>query len=690
MTASSSQRRYGATARAHRAQGTQNRPVRDGEPAPPWPRHPEPEGDWDRRSLLHGTTCGNRNGSHRRRCATQADQEHLTARIGYKSPIAIVSRWSGRYSEARKPRNKGGAGAHRHKARDESKGQPTPAPGRRATEKHSTEYPKRLVEAEARTKGVFRKENTHVGCPEELHRAPTKPWRTRETPPEGWQTGQDPRTTRNYASSVRTQENGRTQHFRARTVRIDTQSVNVRDGETSTRRQGDIHAKRKGRCQEQCPDRYARNQKPLASLPCVEDQRTKTPRWKESPWGHRSRPIAREGREATGPEEEGPRPTLSLARGTHTESMPEAKTLECGTHSATEQTGRPKGGTKTLRGLAGKTAPNSPTAVIPSFEIRSSHPDLTGVTPSWRKTDQLSKVKLRYDRVWEKHTRPAGWPHREATKDRWTEEAYVPIEGAEKRHTTRNGWPHRKGLAPTTREGAQRVFVPIEIWDKLDPTGWPHREDSNQTPGRWRKRLRSDRGLRQAWPGRVAPSQRLDAKTEAEIPKELRFRTLEVGQLGEAGEHTPEPTNWRGHTTNRHSQSWDSTDETSRDPSMDVRPAGMRQRPDRKAISHGALQWARKQGGLQLAPHKHQNVTKRENGEGRLDGSQFRGARSNQTPRPEKSNPGEGATTNPGWEHPRKDREEVNQNSTTERTGRPNPHENPKGFLTGRRHWIRQ
>ena len=69
MTTSSLQRRDGATAQAHRAQGTQNRPFRDREPAPPWQRHPEPEGDRDRRSFLHATTCGKMNGSHRWRCA---------------------------------------------------------------------------------------------------------------------------------------------------------------------------------------------------------------------------------------------------------------------------------------------------------------------------------------------------------------------------------------------------------------------------------------------------------------------------------------------------------------------------------------------------------------------------------------------------------------------------------------------
>ena len=87
----------------------------------------------------------------------------------------------------------------RHKACDESKGQLTPAPGKRATERHSMENPKRIVEAEARTKSAFRKRKTCVVCPEELHWAPTKYWRTRERTQEGWPTGQDPRTTRNYA-----------------------------------------------------------------------------------------------------------------------------------------------------------------------------------------------------------------------------------------------------------------------------------------------------------------------------------------------------------------------------------------------------------------------------------------------------------------------------------------------------------
>ena len=91
------------------------------------------------------------------------------------------------------------------------------------------------------------------------------------------------------------------------------------------------------------------------------------------------------------------------------------------------------------------------------------------VTPSRRNTDQLSKedfVSIEWE---ENHTRPTGWPHREATKGRWMEEAFVPIECADIRNTTRDGWPHREGLAPNPREDARKVFVPIEIWEILDP-----------------------------------------------------------------------------------------------------------------------------------------------------------------------------------------------------------------------------
>ena len=82
-----------------------------------------------------------------------------------------------------------------------------------------------------------------------------------------------------------------------------------------------------------------------------------------------------------GERQQGQDPLLRRREG-HTKSTPEAKTTECGTHSATEQTGRPKDDTKTSRGLAGKTAPKNPIEAIPSLEIRSVDPDPIGVTPT--------------------------------------------------------------------------------------------------------------------------------------------------------------------------------------------------------------------------------------------------------------------------------------------------------------------
>ena len=93
----------------------------------------------------------------------------------------------------------------------------------------------------------------------------------------------------------------------------------------------------------------------LASQPCRETHAWKRPGKRYHPLGRRSRPNPRGGREATGPEE-GPSPTPSLARGPHTESTPEARTVECGTHSATEQTGRPKDDTRAPWGKAGLLA----------------------------------------------------------------------------------------------------------------------------------------------------------------------------------------------------------------------------------------------------------------------------------------------------------------------------------------------
>ena len=89
-----------------------------------------------------------------------------------------------------------------------------------------------------------------------------------------------------------------------------------------------------------------------------------------------------EGERQQGQKEKGQDPLLRWLEGHIQKPTPEAKTTECGTHSATEQTGRPKDDTKTTLGLAGKAAPTNPTVPIPSFEIRSVDPDPIGVTPS--------------------------------------------------------------------------------------------------------------------------------------------------------------------------------------------------------------------------------------------------------------------------------------------------------------------
>ena len=215
------------------------------------------------------------------------------------------------------------------------------------------------------------------------------------------------------------------------------------NGQTPTRRQGDIHAKRKGCCQEQHPYRYTRNQRrdltpgrgarqriwgtlnlhqqPIpgrltpgraASKPphAWKTHTWKTPRWKESPRGRRSRPNPRGGREATGPEEERPRPTPSSTRWTHTESTPEAKTTECGNHFATEQTGQPKDDTKTSRGLARKTAPKKPNW-SDSFirdQIGRSRPDRGD--SNLKESRAATQSRLRYDWVWENSHDPQGDP----------------------------------------------------------------------------------------------------------------------------------------------------------------------------------------------------------------------------------------------------------------------------------------
>ena len=174
MTASSSPRRHGVTARVHRAQGTQNRPFRDREPAPSCPgirSQKETEID-DSTFTLQPVAIRTARTADDALC--QADQEDLTAPTGYNIlPLRFFSRWSGRYSEARQPRSKGGSGAQRHN-HDESKEHPTRS---RKGEPLKTQT-WTIQNAKARTKRAIR-QKTH---PSDVRRSSTEPQPSSEEP----------------------------------------------------------------------------------------------------------------------------------------------------------------------------------------------------------------------------------------------------------------------------------------------------------------------------------------------------------------------------------------------------------------------------------------------------------------------------------------------------------------------------
>ena len=110
-----------------------------------------------------------------------------------------------------------------------------PTPGRRATEKPNMEYPKRQVEAEARTKRAIRKKKHARRMSGGAPSSPNQVLKNQRDTPGRATTGQDPRNPRNYASSVRAQENGRTRHFRTRTLRTENHPEKV---ETDKHRPG--------------------------------------------------------------------------------------------------------------------------------------------------------------------------------------------------------------------------------------------------------------------------------------------------------------------------------------------------------------------------------------------------------------------------------------------------------------------
>ena len=134
-------------------------------------------------------------------------------------------------------------------------------------------------------------------------------------------------------------------------------------------------------------------------------------------------------------------------------------------------------------------------------------------TPSWRNTDQLSKVDFVTIES-EKNTHdPQGDPiakqrriderkkpsfRSSAQKSATRPETGDPIAKSWRQqlgkvrkessfrlrsetNSTRQGDPIAK--TPTKhQEGGGRDFVPIEDWDRLDPEGWPHRKDLTRKP----------------------------------------------------------------------------------------------------------------------------------------------------------------------------------------------------------------
>ena len=195
-----------------------------------------------------------------------------------------------------------------------------------------------------------------------------------------------------------------------------------------------------------------------------------TPWWKELLWGRRSRPI-RQGRAR------GNRARRRRRAKTHS-FVGERDTHRCLTRSEDHwMWNPPRLQSRPADPRMIKTHPEDgpeKCSQEPNCSNSFTRDQIVRIWPE--KGDPILKEyrpaiprRLRFDRVGGNHTRPVGWPHREATKDRWMEEAFVPIECAEICNMTRYGWPHCEGLASNPREGARRVFVPIESWEILDP-----------------------------------------------------------------------------------------------------------------------------------------------------------------------------------------------------------------------------
>ena len=137
--------------------------------------------------------------------------------------MRFVSRWPGRYSEARQPRSKGGPEAQRHNY-DDSKGTLHPLPEGKPLKTQTWTTQNAMARPRPGLKRAIRQKTRSP----DVRRSSTKPHHVlknqRDTPGRVT-TGQEPRSSRPYARSVRAQENGSTWHTRKRQRRTNRPGV---------------------------------------------------------------------------------------------------------------------------------------------------------------------------------------------------------------------------------------------------------------------------------------------------------------------------------------------------------------------------------------------------------------------------------------------------------------------------------
>ena len=124
----------------------------------------------------------------------------MSARTGYNSlPLRLSRVWLGPYSEARKPRSKGGGVLSLcHEARDEGKGHLTPDPGMRATIWHSMEDTNTPSRGRGQDEERFQNQKNALRMSEGAPWSPNQILKNqRDNPGRVTKTGQDPQPTRN-------------------------------------------------------------------------------------------------------------------------------------------------------------------------------------------------------------------------------------------------------------------------------------------------------------------------------------------------------------------------------------------------------------------------------------------------------------------------------------------------------------